>query len=320
MVNAGMDAPLKSVALQRGFEFRLFPDNLPQEFRAFDRAVDQLSVGRPGKVGLLELTFALVCGKTRLMHHFQQAPLQIFRPLYVDPVCPEMAFIYLIQIGGGTIQGDRYRLDLNCEAGSAVHFTTQASTKIYKADQNYATHIVIITAGAGSFVEYLPDTNIPYRHSRFLQRTTVVIDPTATAIVGETVLPDRVAYGEFHDCDLFVGQTEVRRLDGKLLFADVTHLDPRKASRKTKGLLGPYDVLATLYLITTKFDPKVLIDRVRSNLSLQGAVLAGVSELPNSCGVSVRLPGQKPARPCWRRNMPRRTKREWRSLKHRLLT
>src|SRR4051794_50671 len=99
------------------------PVRLPREFATDTERVAGLAVGRPGKVGLLELSFAQVDGRTRLTHHFQQAPLQIFRPLYVDPSRPDLAVLQIISTGGGILQGDRYRLDVTCEAGSAVHLT-----------------------------------------------------------------------------------------------------------------------------------------------------------------------------------------------------
>src|SRR4051812_36526661 len=90
------------------------PADLPVDFSECKGSVDQLSVGSAGKVGLLELTFDTVSGATRLVEHFQQAPLQIFRPLYLDPNRPDMAFVHVITTGGGLLQGDRYRLDSDC--------------------------------------------------------------------------------------------------------------------------------------------------------------------------------------------------------------
>jgi urease accessory protein len=55
------------------------PD-LPPDFAAFETPVEGLGVGRPGKVGLLELVFAPVGGVTRVARHFQQFPCKCSGP------------------------------------------------------------------------------------------------------------------------------------------------------------------------------------------------------------------------------------------------
>src|SRR5919106_5779330 len=123
------------------------PDDLPAEFRAFDTPVAGLSAGSVTKLGLLDLEFAPSAGATRIVRQSLHGPLYIFRPIYTDPGRPDMAFIYALQMGDGLVQGDRYRVDLECRPGSAVHFTTQAATKLYRMDNNYATQIVNLRAG-----------------------------------------------------------------------------------------------------------------------------------------------------------------------------
>src|SRR5262249_52027107 len=75
--------------------------------------------------------------------------------------------------------------------------------------------------------EYLPDPIVPFRGSRFFQRTRVTADPDSTVIVGELLLPGRVARGEIYAYDLYRAETEARRPDGTLLFADVLRLCPQ---------------------------------------------------------------------------------------------
>ena len=105
-------------------------------------------------------------------------------------------------------------------------------------------------------------------------------------IFGETLLPGRVANQESHAYDIYWAETEARRGDGTLLFADVLRLDggdPK--SLASIGLLGPYDVLAALYVISDSKDPADLIATLPEALSASFDVLAGVSELPKRCGV-----------------------------------
>jgi urease accessory protein len=268
------------------------PAGLPDEFLAFDRRVDGgLPVGAPGKVGVLELALARSKGTTRVEHQYQRAPLHTYRPIHLDANLPDMAFVFVQQFGDGFVDGDRCRIDIDCGADAAVHVTTQAATNLYRAERNFATQLVDLRAGRGAVLEYLPDPLVPFRGSRFFQRTRVTADPDSTVILAELLLPGRVARGELHDYDLYWAETEARRPDGTLLFADTLRLRPTEGEGpRSLGLLGGSDVVATLYVVTQRAPAAELVERIRQALD-GGDVLAGVSELPNGCGASARLLG-----------------------------
>lgn len=267
---------------------------LPGEFTALDEAVEGgLAVGAAGKLGILDLTLGERDGVTRVLSHYQRAPLHIYRPIYLDPRRPGMAFIFLQQSGDGLVQGDRYRIDIDCHDGAAVHVTTQAATKVFAARQNYVTQTVNLRAGAGSVLEYLPDPVVPFRASRLYQRTDVIADPQSTVLLADTLLPGRVAHAEAHAYDVYWAETEVRRPDGAPLFTDFVRFQPGTAADpRSSGLLGSYDVLATLYVICSRMDPAAVVSLLRSALPDQDDVLVGVSELPNGCGAAVRVLGR----------------------------
>jgi urease accessory protein len=269
------------------------PADLPEPLLCFDGCVQGgLGVGAAGKVGVLELTLAPRRGVTRVERQYHRAPLHIYRPIYLDPGRPDMAFIFVLQSGDGLVQGDRYRVDVDCAPGSAGHVTTLAATNVFAARQNFATQLVNLRAGAGAVLEYLPEPVVPFRGSRLFQRISVTADPEATVILGETLLPGRVAHDEAHVYDLYWAETEARRSDGSLLFTDVLRFHPAAGEHpKSSALLGTHDVIATLYVITGQVAPVTLVALLRQALAACPDVLAGVSELPNRCGAAVRLLG-----------------------------
>ena len=268
------------------------PSALPDEIVAFDDSLNgALDVGAAGKVGLLDLALSPHGGVTRVRRHYQRAPLHIYRPIYLDDGRPDMAFLFLQQSGDGLVQGDRYRIDIDCEPGSATHVTTQAATNVFRARQNFASQLVNLRVAAGAVLEYLPDPVVPFRGSRLFQRTCVTVDPEATVILGETLLPGRVAHDEAHVYDLYWSETEVRSPDGTPLVADVLRLSPGAGEGpRSIGLLGGRDVISALYVISGQSDPADLVTLLRSALTARD-VLSGVSELPNGCGAAVKLLG-----------------------------
>jgi len=272
--------------------------HLPEEFAALDLPVEGgLPVGAPGKVGVLQLSLGRSGGTTRIERHYQQAPLHVYRPIHLDENLPEMAFVFVQQFGDGYVDGDRCRIDIDCGPETAVHVTTQAATNVYRAERNFARQLVELHVGRGAVLEYLPDAVVPFRGSRLFQRTCLTADSHATAILGEVLLPGRVAHGELHAYELYRSETEARRPDGTLLFADLLRLHPAGEGVRSLGLLGGSDVIGTLYVVTERVPVEELVEVLRGSLA-DCDVLAGVSELPNGCGVFVRLLGRasKPVR------------------------
>ena len=269
------------------------PARLPDDLLAFDQEIEgSLPVGAPGKVGALTLTLSSDGPRTRVERQFQRAPLHVYRPVYLDRGRPGMAFIYLQQFGDGFVQGDRHHVDIRCGPGSEVHVTTQAATKIFSAPQNIASQVVNLYADDGAFLEYLPDPVVPFRGSRFFQRTILAAHPGSTVILGETLLPGRIAYGERHVYDLFWSETEVQDQTGEILFKDLLRLQPEAGeSPHSLAVLGPYDVIASFYVITRRTSPATMTEVLRSAVADCPEVLCGISRLPNDSGVGVRILG-----------------------------
>ncbi|XVV15042.1 urease accessory protein UreD [Actinoplanes sp. CA-131856] len=269
------------------------PAALPREVLAFGAHVrDALGVGAAGKLGVLDLKLASRAGSTRVVRQYQKSPLYIYRPVYLDAGRTDMAFVFLQQQGDGFVQGDRYRVDVDCAPGTAVHLTTQAATKVFRARDDFATQLVNLRAGAGTVLEYLPDPIIPFRGSRLYQRTSVTMADDATVILGEVLLPGRVAHNEAHAYDLFWAETEVCGADGTPILADTLRLRPGQIDDpRSPGVLGGYDVLGTLYAIAAGSPGGELVDLLRTAMTEVPDVLAGVTELPGGRGAALRLLG-----------------------------
>ncbi len=264
-----------------------------------------------GRVGLLDLRLVPCGGVTRVQRQYQRAPLYIYRPIYLDAGRPDMAFVFVLQSGDGLVQGDRYRVDIDCAPGAAAHITTQAATNVFAARQNFATQLVNLRAQAGAVLEYLPDPVVPFRGSRLLQRISLTADRESTVILGETLLPGRVAHGEAHVYDLYCSETEVCRSDGVLPFSDVLRLgsaDDRHA--KSIGLLGEYDVVATLYVISRRTDPIAIVAGCGRPSSPAPMCWAASANCPTAA-VSPSDCLAPPRRQCRRRGPRRGTRHAW---------
>jgi urease accessory protein len=266
------------------------PARVPYEVRRHAGTPDTLAVGRPGKVGLLELAFERIGGRTELTGHYQKSPLQIMRPLYFDPARPDLAVTFLMSTGGGILQADRLRTDIRCGADTAVHLTTQAATKVYRMEHDYATQLVNLSAGPGSYVEYLPEPVIPFVDSRFYQRTVLTVDAGATVVAGESLLAGRLARGERNAYQVFASDLEVRRPDGELVALDTVRLEPAGGGVAGPAVLGGHDVMSSLYVLSPLAPAARIADVLHEALADRG-LLYGVSVLPQDGGAWLRLLG-----------------------------
>lgn len=270
---------------------------VPPDVAALASVPDTLAPGSPAKVGILDLAFAVRGGRTELVERYQKTPLQIMRPLWIDPALPGMSYVYVMATGGGIAQADRYRMDFRCGPDTQVHLTTQAATKVFRMEHDYASQRVHLTAEAGSYVEYLPDPLIPFKDARFYQRTEVTVAPGATVVVGETVTAGRLARGERHAYRVLATDLHISRPDGTLLAVDTLRLVPGPAGR---GALGPgvfagHDHVASLFAVTDRVPATEIADTLHDALAGLG-VLYGVSVLPRDCGAWVRLLDDSPIR------------------------
>ncbi|SEB83177.1 urease accessory protein [Streptomyces sp. 2131.1] len=270
---------------------------VPPDVAALASVPDTLAPGSPAKVGILDLAFAVRGGRTELVGRYQKTPLQIMRPLWIDPEQPGMSYVYLMATGGGVAQADRYRMDFHCGPDTQVHLTTQAATKIFRMEHDYASQRLHLTAGAGSYVEYLPDPLIPFEGARFYQSTEVTVAPDATVLVGDTLTAGRLARGERHSYRALATDLRIRRPDGTLLAIDTLRLTP---GRPGTGVLGPgvfagHDHVASLFAVTDRVPATELADTLHEALAGLG-VLYGVSVLPRDCGAWVRLLDDSPVR------------------------
>ncbi|WP_350257782.1 urease accessory protein UreD [Scrofimicrobium sp. R131] len=247
--------------------YRLQPDHfevptLPREMTDFMQSGMGLPVGSPGKVGVLELDFAQrgEQGRTELVHHYQKAPLKIVRPHYYDPAQPGMPYLYTVDMGGGVVQGDRLRTDLNFGPGTRAHVTSQSHTKVYEMDNNYATAQVNLTVGEGAYVEYVPDPIILFKGSRYYQRVRAEVDPSATLVMDETIYAGRISRGELHDYDVYASDLELSAPGPTLFACDRARLVPSVRPVDGLGVFGGRAVVHTMYVVTPQVKATELAD------------------------------------------------------------
>ena len=269
------------------------PSIVPQNIKRHSTEIPHLEVGQAGKVGVLFLSFKNRDGKTLLVDNFHKVPLQVKKALYIDEQLPQMPYIYIMSASGGILQGDRMRIDIHGQKNTMFHITTQSATKIYKMEKNYATQILNITLDKGAYAEFLPDMIIPYKDSRFYQEVNLKIHEDATCLYSEILTPGRVASGESFMYEIFYSRFQATNLSGKYRCIDHTVFLPRKKKLNSFGILGKWDVIGNIFLLTNKVESKLLNSELEGVIQETDNICIASSVLPHLDGVIVRVLGNK---------------------------
>ena len=267
------------------------PDDIPAIFSEYDKKIEQLDVGKSGKVGLLRLKFEENSdkNKTVITDQYSQVPLYTQKALYYDENLPNMAHLFIMSPSGGILQGDRYRMDISLANNAVSHITTQGATRIYKMNSNYATQLININVGKDCYLEFIPDQIIPFRNSRYYQKVSLNVDPSATLIYSEIIVPGRVAMGELFSYDLCYLKTIGQNTEKNIKFIDNCMLKPKNQNMNTLGMFGNHTVLASVYILTKNENALILNKKINSIIKNNDEVSGGSTILPNNSGLVVRL-------------------------------
>ena len=252
--------------------------------------VPQAAVGSPGKDGTLELRFEAGAGGTDMVRDYATVPFHVSGTLGHDPH-PDAETVFVQSPTGGVAQGDRLDQTVAVEAGAVAHVSTQSSTKVQSMARNYARSQTHLSVGAGGHLDFVPEPTILHADARFAGETTLDLAEGATAIVGEVVVPGRLARGEQFDFERYCSTVEAEGPEG-LLLADATHLAPADRDPTAPGVLGEYTVYGTLFVVAPDCDAATLNDALHDAVA-DSEGRAGATELPNSAGVAVRALGDR---------------------------
>ena len=267
------------------------PSDIPEEISRFEGNVAQMDVGKSGKIGYLQLEMENDSHKQKTVITKQrtQVPLYVQKALHYDLDYPAMAHLFVLSPSGGILQGDRYRMDVELKNNAVSHITTQGATRIYKMESNFATHLVSLNLRNNSYLEFIPEQIIPYKNSRFYQKTFLDIDDSSTAVYSETIVPGRLAMGEMFDFDVCYLKTD-GTINNKTRFRDASLLLPKEQKIQSLALFDQKTILTSVYLLTQKPTKQIniMINEMFSNID---EIHGGSSLLPNDAGLTIRILG-----------------------------
>lgn len=132
--------------------------------------------------------------------------------------------MYAATYGGGLLGGDAIALDVTVGAGARAMLSTQASTKVYRAESR-ASQRLRVDADDDSLLVLLPDPVTPFAGAEYEQEQRFELAPGATLVAVDWMTAGRVGSGERWRFTACSSRTFIRR-GGKMILHDATRLDP----------------------------------------------------------------------------------------------
>ncbi|QJE02710.1 urease accessory protein UreD [Massilia forsythiae] len=204
----------------------------------------------------LRLRFDDDGGTTRLSGRAHRGPLRVQKALY--PEGPRTCHVIVVHPPGGVVGGDRLDLALDAGAAAEVLATTPGAAKWYRANGRVSRQNVVLTAGPGAAIEWLPQETIFYDDADVVLEHEVDLAPGARYIGSEILCFGRRACGETFRSGRVRQRTRIRQ-GGRLVWWEQGTLYGGDAMRSPLGL-GGRSVCATLVAVGAPLPAALLAD------------------------------------------------------------
>jgi urease accessory protein UreH len=169
------------------------------------------------------LETAVVAGKTRVLRSLAHPPVRFVQPqLGIDT-----ALVFVSAFGGGMLEGDDYRFQIDCRVDSRLMFAPQANTRVFPCPNGKTTQQLIRgTVYARATAVSGGDPTVLYENSRFHQSQIWTLYPGSRLALLDWMVAGRLERGESFSFDSFESEVRVEDPEGRPLLSDRLLLSP----------------------------------------------------------------------------------------------
>lgn len=196
--------------------------------------------------GELRLTFRRKQnGTTYVPEVYYTGPMKVVSPFYEDT--DGTAFLYLLNLSGGIVGGDRLFTEAKVEEGAQVLLTTPSANKLYKMKDTHAEIENQFRVEEHAALEYVPECSIPFALSKTFQSTTFYLEQSSYLFAVDFVTPGRMDRGEFFSYERYSSNIKIY-IDGILAAYEKTNLLPQEIDVSQIGLMEACSHYASVYI------------------------------------------------------------------------
>ncbi len=235
--------------------------------------------------GVLKLDMENRGGRSVAKNVYFQGAFKVMRPVYLNNY--NHPCYYLLNPGGGYLDGDKYHMEVSLDEKAELTLTTQSSTKVYKTPTKEVYQETIFNMKKDSYLEYLPDALIAYKDAKYYQKNIVYMEEGATLLYSDILTPGWSPEGEQFSYDMLRLKTEIY-MNEQLVAFDHIKLQPESQQMTELGFMEGYTHLGSFIVIGEKTNDK-LLDQLYETIQKQSGDFAfGISKLAIS-GFTIRI-------------------------------
>ncbi|MDO4588834.1 MAG: urease accessory protein UreD [Fusobacterium sp.] len=245
-------------------------------------------LGKNNLAGYTELILQKTPRRTSAKKSYTVGAAKVSPAIYLDD--DSIPCYYLIQLGGGYIEGEYYENNIKLEEESQAILTTQASSKIYKSENGIPSkQYTNLQLEKNSKLEFINDSVILYKDAVYEQTTDIYLNEESSLIYSDGITAGWSPDGKLFQYTSARLKTNIY-LDGELIYLDNLKITPKDYDVQSFGILEGYKNFGTMLVIDKRID-KELIKRLREETrKLDLDVKFGISLLEKN-GFVVRVLG-----------------------------
>lgn len=206
--------------------------------------------------GFIDLVLEKKGDKTIASKKFFEGLVKISPTIKMDR--ENIPTFYLLQLGGGYIEGEKYKNRFVLKEGSRAIITTQASAKVYKCLNGLKTEQeTIIELGKNSVLEYITDNVILYKDAIYKQVNNIYLDKSSTLIYSDGITAGWSPEGDNFTYNSVQLKSNIY-VNNKLVLLDNLIVNPKDNDVTKIGFFEEYLNFGTLLVIDRNIDDKVI--------------------------------------------------------------
>ena len=172
---------------------------------------------------------------------------------------------FLMQLGGGIVEGERYNINVELKENVRAIVTTQAASKVYKCENSYESfQETTLKLEENSILEYITNPVILYKDAVYRQENNIYMTKSSTLIYTDGITsgwsPDKKRF-QYEKAKL---KTNIY-MDGVPVLLDNMLINPREDDIDGLGFMEGYKNFATLIILDDRID-KNIIEHLREEI------------------------------------------------------
>ncbi len=229
-----------------------------------------------------------------MAYQYARYPFRLSNNLRLDPTDLHRVYAYIMNASPGILSGDNLHLSVEVGAEASLYLTDQSATKVHsqsavQRERGASAEVTWnIKVGGGGYFEFIPEPIILFKSAALTQRMEITLHSQAQMVLGEIIVPGRMARGEFYDFEQFQSRLRMQSPDGKLLFVDNLHILGRSNPFKCSSWLTDFPIIANFIAVVPDIELTHLARELERHAVPAATLQVCDSPLPGCNGLWIR--------------------------------